>query len=41
MGLNLVDVAEGLADHADELSENPARRNPPKCSFYSRNATHS
>jgi hypothetical protein len=41
MRWSLGDVAEALADHADELSENPARRNPRKCPFYSRNATHS
>jgi hypothetical protein len=41
MGWNLGDLAEALADQADEIDENPARRNPPKCSFCSRNATHS
>jgi hypothetical protein len=39
--MNLGDVWEALAGHTDELRENSARRSPPECSFYSRDATYS
>jgi hypothetical protein len=39
--LEFGDVPEAIAGWADEFSENPFRRSPPECSFYSRDATHS